>query len=861
MRLHTAMWPTCRRRPALLLVLVLLALCRPAAAERVAPRVLHPAPLSYPADGGGRTAVVRVEILLSETGDVKEAHVLSVEPPDVPPSFAAAALHHARDLHFSPATEDGVPMAARVVLTLRIAPPPPPPRPAAEPPPAPPPAAPQVQPAPAAAYAARVRGQLRQAERATSDFNLEIENLRLVPRRNAAELLTLAPGILLTNEGGEGHAQRIFLRGFDAREGQDLEITVAGVPVNETANAHGQGYADTHFIIPEIISSLRVLEGPFDPRQGDFAVAGSAEYRLGVADRGLRLAYRGGSFNTHRVLLLWAPDERLSPALARPGTFGAVELFHTDGYGENRFAERVSATAQYEGRFGEHGRFTLLGMAYASRFQSPGVVRQDDYEAGRIGFFGTYDRRQGGDAQRHTLSGNIEWRGGAVELFQQAFFVLRDLRLRENFTGFLLDPQRPNQSPRGADPQRGDLIDQASQELTFGGRGGARLLATIRGLRQQIELGYYARYDRNAATQRRLMRQDGQDTIIPYLTDFDFTAAVTNLAAYLDAEVRPLRFLTLKGGLRVDFFHFNVLNQCAQKDVSERGAPLDAECYSQDRYGYRSPSERHSTTGLNFQPRVTLQLHPVAGLIVSGSYGHGARSADPLFLAEGEDAPFASIRAAEGGALYERALGPLQLQARAAFFYTHVDKDLIFSQTLGRNTLAPGTTRLGVIGAGRLTGPWLDAALHVTWARATFDDTGLLVPYVPDLVVRADAAGFGPLPRVRLWRQPLIVSGGLGLTYVAPRPLPLSERGDAYVVVDLAARARWHFIEAGITIENLLDRRYRLNEFNYVSDFRQGRAYPTLVAARHFIAGPPLTVMGNLTIHLDGLFGLLRRAR
>lgn len=727
--------------------------------------------------------------------------------------------------------------------------------PAAAPPsPGPPPAATTddaPEPGSHAQFGARVRGARLQGERAVSDLQLTVGELRSVPRRNAAELLTLAPGILLTNHGGEGHAQRVFLRGFDAREGQDLEFTVGGVPINEVATAHGQGYADTHFIIPETVESLRVIEGPFDPRQGDFAVAGSADYQLAVSERGLRASYRGGSWNSHRLLLLWAPDASLRHGLGEDGTFGAVELAQSDGYGPNRFSQRAAATAQWELRLGEAGRLRLLAMSYATRFQSPGVLRQDDYLSGRKGFFDTYDTGQGGDAQRHTFSAAASGRVGRTQLMQQAFVIVRELRLRENLTGFLLDPQRLGQAPRGADPQRGDLLDQHTSELTVGARGSVRIEGEVLGQLQRIEAGYYARHDRTEAEQLRLRRPDlGGNAITPYRTDFRFGAGETNVAGYLDAELRLTRFVVLRGGVRGDFFLFDVQNRCAQMNVVMPGAPLDQECYSLDRYGYRSPTDRKSATGLVVQPRVALQVQPVRGLTIAGSYGHGARSADPLYLGDGDDAPFAQIRAGEGGVLFSRTLGPVALSSRAAFFYTHVDKDLIFSQTVGRNTLAGGTTRLGVLGALRATAPFADAALHVTWARATFDEDGLLVPYVPDLVVRGDVAAHGTLPRLSLGGGPLVGSVGLGLTYVAPRPLPLSERGDAYVLIDLSAQLRMRGVAVGLSAENLLNRRYRLSEFNYVSDFHS-RPYPTQVAERHFVAGPPLGLFATVTVYLD----------
>lgn len=710
-------------------------------------------------------------------------------------------------------------------------------------------------------YETRVRGARVQGERAVSDYNLKVGDLKLVPRRNASELLTLAPGILLTNHGGEGHAQQVFLRGFDAREGRDLEFTVNGVPINEVANAHGQGYADTNFIIPELVESLRVIEGPFDPHQGDFAVAGSAEYRLAVPERGLRLQYRGGSWNSHRLLLLWAPDASLQHGLGRSGTFGAVELAQSDGYGPNRFSQRATATAQYELGLGETGYLRLLWMSYATRFQSPGVIRQDDYQAGRKDFFDTYDNRQGGDAQRHSLSADIGGRVGAVQLSQQVFLTLRELRIRENFTGFLRDPQRPFQAFRGADPQRGDLIDQHTDEITVGGRGSLRAQLTVLGQPQRLEVGYYARYDKNQAIQQRLRDPSlGSLGNTPYRTDFSFDAGETNIAAYVDAELHLTRYVTARGGVRGDFFLFDVLDRCPVRETLQPGAPLDEECYSLDRYGYRSPTERRSATGLAFQPRVSLHIEPLRGLSISGSYGHGARSADPLFLGDGENAPFSSIRAGEAGVLFQRTLGAVELSTRAAFFHTHVDRDLIFNQELGRSTLAGGTTRLGVAVAARASASFLDAAMHLTWARATFDDSGLLVPYVPDLVLRGDLSAHGDVPRLRLLGSPFSAAVGLGLTYVAPRPLPLSERGDPYVLLDLAVRVRYRFVELGLQLDNLLNRRYRLSEFNYASDFHS-RAFPTRVPVRHFVAGPPLGVFATLTLYLDDAFRSLAGLR
>src|SRR6185369_9862329 len=294
-----------------------------------------------------------------------------------------------------------------------------------------------------------VAGRARPPSRGASDYAINVGDLAIVPRKNASDLLKLAPGILLTNEGGEGHAEQVFLRGFDAREGQDIEFSVGGVPINESGNLHGNGYADTHFIIPELVESLRVLEGPFDPRQGNYAVAGSADYELGLAQRGLTARYSFGSFNTHRLLFLWGPRDESNH------TFGGVELYKSDGFGRNRDSKRASAMGQYEGRVGSSGSFRVSAQAYLNEYHSAGVIREDDFDQKRIGFYDTYDPNQGGSASRFSVAGDVEVKSGDTVYKQQVFAIYRGMRLRENFTGFLLDVQTPLQSPHG---QRGDLL-------------------------------------------------------------------------------------------------------------------------------------------------------------------------------------------------------------------------------------------------------------------------------------------------------------------------------------------------------------------------------------------------------------------
>ena len=421
-----------RRRP---LVLALFLTLVPAGAQAqppppapviTAPVVLSHVDAVYPASAVPTAQHVDVVLAVTVDADGNVSRVDVLESGGA--AVDEAAKTAVRQWKFRAATKGGLPIASRIKVPFHFAPLAPPqeitPKPQTDPvvpgnvvgqgsagqavtgpspeslggtsaPPLPPsPLSPPLSPSPAVEDI-EVHGRTAPPIQGASDFRLRIEELKDIPRANASDVLKLAPGIMLQNEGGEGHAEQVFLRGFDAREGQDLELTVGGVPINEAGNLHGNGYADTHFIIPELIQGLRVLEGPFDTRQGNFAVAGSADYELGLERRGLTAKVTQGSYGTERALLTWGPKDESTR------TFAAAEIYKTDGYGENRDARRATAYGQYEGRLGEHGSWRVTAQGYTTTYHSAGVIREDDYDAHRIGFYDTYDPRQGGSSSRY----------------------------------------------------------------------------------------------------------------------------------------------------------------------------------------------------------------------------------------------------------------------------------------------------------------------------------------------------------------------------------------------------------------------------------------------------------------------------
>ena len=861
----------------------------PAAAQ---PRLTPPEPTlsvkaGYPPEAlaSGKEGSATVLATVGKDGVVKSAEVGESSGD---PALDQAAMSAALQWRFKPALQNGEPIESQVRIPFHFhlaehgatehqaapttpAPTPPPatPPPATPPPATPPPAAPSSEPVPGTtapperAYESSVRGK-HGLSRGASDYHVDVEKLSLVPRANAAEFLKLAPGILLTNEGGEGHAEQIFLRGFDAREGQDLELTVDGVPINESGNLHGNGYADTHFIIPELIQSLRVLEGPLDPRQGNYAVAGSADFHLGLAERGLTGKFSVGTFGSYRMLIAYGPPN------ASEGTFAAAELYQTQGYGQNRDGRRASIMAQYEGHTAGGSTYRLTGQAYIASFHAAGTLRADDVAAGRVGFYDTYDKLQGEDSSRYSLAGELTTRAGRIVFTNQFFAIARPLRLRENFTGFLLDTQEPLQQPHG---QRGDLLDLNMMEWTLGARGSGRITWTMFHLVQELEIGYYARGDFTSGSEQRI--EAGVASNPPYLTDHNLTSNLGDIGIYGDLNLRFTRWLSLRGGIRGDLYTFDINNLCAVHSVehpSMSNPPGDASCFSQQNFGaYRDPNQHVSTSAAAYMPRGSLVVGPLfGGFGASVSAGTGVRSIDPYLVTQDSSTPFANVSDYEGGLTYSRRFrNSIDLSLRSVLFDTKVDRELIFSQSLGRNAVCGGSNRLGSANSARLTGPFYDLAANLTYVRATFDvdgscsdetikqQSGALVPYVPDLVFRADSALFGELPwwLTKLRGHPLRASLAAGFTYVGPRPLPYGERSDTIFTVDSAATIGWWFATLSLGVQNLFDTRYRLGEYNYASDFTpvtHSAPFPTLVPVRQFTAGAPRTVLFSISLNYGG---------
>jgi outer membrane receptor protein involved in Fe transport len=657
-----------------------------------------------------------------------------------------------------------------------------------------------------AAFSVRVHGHASPRHGA-GDVTVDREMLETSPHALTGELLSTVPGMFVDHEESEGVANDIIMRGFDFDHGGGIEARVGPYPINIPAHVHGQGYADLNFMIPEVVRSIHVIEGSYDPRQGDFALAGSAIFELGVDDRGTQLKASYGSFSQGRVLALWAPEDE------KPGTFVAVSGRHTDGFGSgNRRANAANAIAQWELPLGDGWRLISSAMAYAARATLPGVVRQVNVLDQTIGYFDSYPApfgsNQSVDASRALVGADLvrdQDDGARTEI--AAFGMFTGFQLRENFSGSTLGSGQ------------GDLDETVNRELAAGLRASHRFqrVQLLDALSLVVEPGTYLRIGRAKETQSFLDVR----SLDPWERLLDANVLSVDAGAYLDADVRIADVLHLSGGFRADALSFSV----------------DDALFSM----------RHSTRAANLAPRVSLSIDATSWLEPMLAYGEGFRSPSARqIISEGKQ-PLARSRSIEAG--FRAKLPERSLMLNGTAFITHLDDELVFSPESGTMESEGASTRHGVVLGVMYRPPdWLTASLSFTFVRATVDHPDLgearLVPQIPALMVRADVALRHVIGAID--QEEVIGQLSVGYTYLSERPITTGNTSAPLEIVNASASLRWGSLQLTAEAFNVLDIRYPDQELIYTSNWSTGAP----AEARHIIAAAPRTVLLSAVVRL-----------
>ena len=598
--------------------------------------------------------------------------------------------------------------------------------------------------------------------------------LRSRPALRPGEVLEFVPGLIVTQHAGDGKANQYFLRGFNLDHGTDFATSVDGIPVNMPTHAHGQGYTDLNFLLPELVQRIEYRKGPYFAQTGDFGSAGAADIvYLRKLDAPLASLTLGGHGYARGVA---GASTEVAPGLT---LLGALELMRNDGpWTVPERLKRSNLVTSLAGGTAAQG-WSLRLLDYRASWTSTDQVPQALIDAGTyagrpFGRFDSLDSTAGGDTRRSSLA--AEWHGeDAAGRTRVAGFAQRyRLDLNSNFTYAL---QRPVD---------GDQFKQRDERSVFGLSASRTLNHTLAGLQARSEAGVQGRHDRIRvglfdAVARRISATTRDDKVQEAL-----------LGAYVQTG---LQFApTLRGvfGLRADHLRNRV----------------DA---------LTQPDNGGSARATQWSPKLTLVAGPFAKTEFFFNAGRGFHSndargttitrdpknADPNTNAVDKVPVLVASTGFELGARTEALPG---LQSSLALWSLKFGSELVYIGDAGATEAANGSRRHGVEFNNRWTPlRWFLLDADFAWTRARFDN-GDRIPNSIDNVasVAVTLRELGPWSASLQWR------------YLGPGPLieDNSVRSLSSLTTNLrVSRKLGASAELTLDVFNLLDR--KINDIQY----------------------------------------------
>ncbi len=626
-----------------------------------------------------------------------------------------------------------------------------------------------------------------------------------LPLLRRGELLEAVPGMVVTQHSGDGKANQYFLRGFNLDHGTDFAFSVDGVPVNLPSHAHGQGYSDLNFLIPELVESIEFKKGPFYPEVGDFSGAGAADIHLVSALPEGIVNVQGGEFGYARALVADSP--RLGP-----GTLlYALEYNHYDGpWDLPEHSNRYNGLLRYHWD-GARDDYNLTAGAYwAPEWQATDQVAQRAIDGGLISRFGSLDPSDGGRTGRVALS--FDWAhrddGGTTKLVVYGFYYR--LNLFSDFTYFLQDPVR------------GDQLEQIDRRFVSG--------ADLRHTWDQVWGG---RVTNSVGVQ---LRNDYiPDSGLDHTENRQVLAALTydhveeaNAGVYGNNQVQWTPWLKSQVGLRADVFAIDV------------DSTTNAANSGSSTAGIVSPKAT-----LVFGPWKKTEIYLDAG---SGFHSNDARgvtiTADPMGQAQGRVPLLVRTKGAELGARTSIVRG---LVSTLSVWFLQSDSELTFDGDSG-DTVASGPSRKYGLEWANFYKPtrWLtlSADLALTHARYLGDQIGVdnhpgryIANSIPVVVSAAAVV-----------ETPSGVFGGVRLRSFGSQPLieDDSQRQPGSTIVNAMVGYRWRRYELSAEALNLFDSKADDIAYYYGSKLMNETAG---VNGLHVHPVEPFQVRGSLTAH------------
>lgn len=627
---------------------------------------------------------------------------------------------------------------------------------------------------------------------AASSMALREIDFELRPRQSAQDMLRLVPGLVIAQHAGGGKAEQIFLRGFDADHGTDVNLSLDGLPVNMVSHGHGQGYADLHFVIPEIVRGIEVFKGPYFAQFGDFATAGSVRFLTKDELESNLISVEGGRFGEYRYLTAF----QLPLESSTTTSYLAAEFFHTDGYFDSPSAfNRFNMFGKVRTQVGENGRLDLWMSGFGSGWNASGQIPERAVAGGLIDRFGSIDPSEGGTTQRENIS--LTYNGTAQNsstILAQVYFTRYRFKLFSDFT-FFRD-----------DPVNGDEIEQDDDRTMLGAMGEYTTGSTLGPVATTTLFGSAFRADETTVqlwhTAKRVRLGRTVDALVHQ----------KNMSMYAQEEFHFSPLLRLQIGLRGDYFLFDVEDQL--RDT----AHADLSGYVQQ-------------TILN--PKANLVFSPERNVDIFLDFGGGFHSNDArTVVAQPDRRTLPRAWGAELGVTLAPSNGT---SLSAVAWGLDLQSELVYNGDDGTTEASGATRRVGLDFEGRAQIlSWLYADADVTLSRGRFRDLPAGQNFIPLAPTVTATGGFTV-------RHPEGYEGSLRVRHIDSRPANQENTivAHGYTVFDATLAYTFSRTRVQLTGENIFNVAWNEAEFDTESRLK-GEALP--VSDLHFTSGTPLSV-------------------
>ncbi|HTY03674.1 MAG TPA: TonB-dependent receptor [Rhodocyclaceae bacterium] len=625
-----------------------------------------------------------------------------------------------------------------------------------------------------------------------SEGTVTAQQLENRPLLRPAEVLEVVPGLIISQHSGDGKANQYYLRGFNLDHGTDFATTLMGMPANMPTHAHGQGYSDLQFLIPELVERMQYRKGPYAANVGDFATAGSASIDYFRKLDSSFADITAGSYGYRRGLVAGSPqmgDGNLLYALEWTENQGPWTLPEDLG--------KLNGLLRYSQGTRDNG-WSLAAMAYQAKWSSSDQVPQRAIDQGLISRYGNLDPTDGGKTHRYSLSGEWSLKGDNRWTRANAFMIDYDLNLWSNFTFCLSDIALTGSC------NRGDQFEQADRRKVYGFNVARTWYEDWLGKAADFTLGVQSRYDDignvglYATTARQRWGTVRQDKV-----------KEGNLSLYGESQVQWQEKFRSILGLREDFYSFDVTSNTPQNSGSVRAniaspklalifGPWDkTEYYVNAGYGFHSNDARGVTVKVNPDFRDT---DPATG------FGKPADPSTPLVRAKGYELGVRS------------AIVP-RLQTSLALWRLDLASELVFAGDAGTTEPSFPSRRMGIEWANYWTPAsalTIDADFAVSRARYTTIDATVPGDYIPGAIEKTASIGVSYDDGAK-W------SGGVRLRYFGPRPLieDNSVRSPSSTLVSLRIGYKAdRNLKLALDVLNLFDRKVSDIDYYYASQLR-----------------------------------------